>query len=627
MRRTRIFILIFFSAGLMSFAQPSFSRVFSGAFVNDGGISAGACWGDYDNDGYLDLFVANWNNQDNFLYRNNGDGTFTRITEGRIVNDGGFSSGPCWGDYDNDGFLDLFVANQRNQHNFLYHNNGDGTFTKISSGDIVTDYGNSYTGAWGDYNNDGYLDLFVANAGQNCFLYKNNQDGSFSRIKNIAVVQDVGRFWNASWGDYNNDGYIDLFIADSSARGNYLYQNNGDGTFSKITEGPINSDRGYSMSGSWGDMDNDGDLDLFVANAGTSLEGQNDFLYNNNGDGTFTKIEDSPIVKGGGYSHGGVWGDFDKDGDLDLFIGIWGLCDKLYVNKGAGVFEAVTDGPIVTQPGFVSCSPASADFDNDGDLDLYHANWENQNNVMFRNNTTGNNWIKIRCEGTTSNSNAIGAKVIVEANMGNGQVTQMREIRTNNGCRSQSGADAFFGLADAKLVDRITIKWPSGKVEKIENCKSNQTITVCEGKGITHKMPPIPTPKQSAVGVLFQVFQKKGVIALLKEYDHLLKNKHETYALDDQTLIALGNYILTTLGKVKEAIQILETNIHNYPKSAQSHALMGRALAKIGQKEQAIEYFKEAIDLIAEETVLDDQTREDLVNGIEFELKNLKNKE
>src|SRR5437773_5816887 len=125
------------------------------------GFSTGCAWGDYDNDGYLDLFVPN-NNENNFLYHNNRDGTFTKITSGRIVTDGGNSFGAAWGDYDNDGFLDLFVANV-NQKNFLYRNNGDGTFTKITSGAIVNDVGYSWGAAWGDYDNDGFLDLFVAN--------------------------------------------------------------------------------------------------------------------------------------------------------------------------------------------------------------------------------------------------------------------------------------------------------------------------------------------------------------------------------------------------------------------------------------------------------------------------------
>jgi hypothetical protein len=160
-----------------------FFRIGSGDVVNDGGISAGVAWGDFDNDGVVDLFVANWQNQRNFLYRNAGDATFTKILEGDIVNDVAhydpYSSGPCWGDFNNDGFLDMFVANQRDRNNFLYMNNGDGTFTKITDDPVVTDGGASFSSAWGDYDNDGYLDLFVANAfNQDNFLYRNKGDGT-----------------------------------------------------------------------------------------------------------------------------------------------------------------------------------------------------------------------------------------------------------------------------------------------------------------------------------------------------------------------------------------------------------------------------------------------------------------
>jgi parallel beta-helix repeat protein len=170
---------------------------------------------------------------------------FTRITEGDIVNDGGNSLGTAWGDYDNDGYLDLFVTNGRlisEENNFLYRNNGDGTFIKITTGDIVNDVGNSSGAAWGDYNNDGYLDLFVANgwwiAEQDNFLYRNNSDGTFTKIITGDIVNDEGPSWGSSWGDYDNDGDLDLFVANgfwSFEHENFLYRNNSDGTFAKIT--------------------------------------------------------------------------------------------------------------------------------------------------------------------------------------------------------------------------------------------------------------------------------------------------------------------------------------------------------------------------------------------------------
>jgi len=246
----------------------------------------------------LDLFVANFGG-DNFLYQNNGDGTFTPITAGAMVNDGGFSAGGSWGDYDNNGDLDLFVANANGEDNFLYQNNGEGTITRIIIGEIVNDSGRSFGSSWGDYDNDGDLDLFVVNAadqgvGEDNFLYQNNGDPegtgqvTFTRIITGAIVNDRGTSRGSSWADYDNDGDLDLFVANFGfvgAEDNFLYQNNGDGTFTPIISGAIVNDSGRSFGSSWGDYDNDGDLDLFVANAG-----EDNFLYQNNGDGTFTPI-------------------------------------------------------------------------------------------------------------------------------------------------------------------------------------------------------------------------------------------------------------------------------------------------------------------------------------------------
>jgi len=294
----------------------------AGAFTNLTGVtvvtnlgqSFAAAWGDYDNDGYLDLFIPNLG-QKNFLYHNNGDGTFTKITTGSIANDIGNSVACAWGDYDNDGFLDLFVANRGRQKNFLYHNNGDGTFTRIATGSIVTDAGSSEGCAWGDYDNDGYLDLFVANFGQRNFLYHNNRNGSFTKITSGAVVTDVANSVCAAWADYNNDGYLDLFVS-SYGGNNLLYRNNQNGSFTKITSGRIVLDGGTSVGCTWGDYDNDGFLDLFVSNA----SGEQNFLYRNNGDGTFGKITTGRIITDGGDSVGCAWGDYDNDGFLDLFV-------------------------------------------------------------------------------------------------------------------------------------------------------------------------------------------------------------------------------------------------------------------------------------------------------------------
>ena len=224
-----------------------------GSVVTSGGSSRGCAWGDYDNDGYIDLFVSNERGQNNFLFHNNGDGTLTKITSGKIVTDGGFSTGCAWGDYDNDGYLDLFVPNN-NENNFLYHNNRDGTFTKITSGRIVTDGGSSFGAAWGDYDNDGFLDLFVANVNQKNFLYRNNGTGTFTKITSgrSSTTLDIP---GAPPGRLRQRWFLDLFVANGPPNGpgqnDFLYHNNGDGTFTKITTGSLANDGAIGDSCAW----------------------------------------------------------------------------------------------------------------------------------------------------------------------------------------------------------------------------------------------------------------------------------------------------------------------------------------------------------------------------------------
>src|SRR5436190_20488091 len=194
--------------------------------------------------------------------------TFTKITTGSIVSDQGTTFSGAWGDYDNDGYLDLVAANggpSLSENEFLYHNEGTGTFAKILGMNIVTNGGYSFAAAWGDYDNDGRLDLFIPNLNQKNFLYQNAGNGSFNRITNGSIVNDIGNSVACGWADYDNDGYLDLFVANRNVQKNFVYHNNGDGTFTRIFS-IILTAAGNSEGCAWGDYDNDGFMDLFVAN-------------------------------------------------------------------------------------------------------------------------------------------------------------------------------------------------------------------------------------------------------------------------------------------------------------------------------------------------------------------------
>ena len=266
-------------------------------------------WGDYDNDGFLDLFGTTFDSSSkDVLYHNNGDGTFTQITSGPQSNDSGAGTSAAWVDYDRDGWLDLFVDNSLDQNEFLYHNNANGTFTRITSGPLVTSGRTSFGPAWGDYDGDGDPDVFIANSGssgQNDFLFRNDSGGAFTRITSGPVVTDAAQSTAAGWADYDNDGDLDLMVTVWNHRNDRLYENEGRGTFRLVEDSVVTTD---GLSGgplAWGDYDNDGWIDLFI---GSNL-GDANRLYRNRGDGTFEVDSASALSAEGGASICAGWGD------------------------------------------------------------------------------------------------------------------------------------------------------------------------------------------------------------------------------------------------------------------------------------------------------------------------------
>ncbi|NJN77283.1 MAG: T9SS type A sorting domain-containing protein [Saprospiraceae bacterium] len=438
-------------------------------------------WGDYNNDCYPDLFIANYDTDEaNILYKNNGDGTFTETSTALFGADMASSTVGTWGDYDNDGDLDLFVANNIGTGNFLYRNENGTSFTRIYNDPIVNDLGYAHGATWVDYDNDGFLDMFTAEYFATRFnnLYHNNGDGTFTKNTTVAVALDAASSVSGVWGDYDNDGDQDLFVANTNNENNLLYRNNGNGNFTKITTGAIVNDGGQSVGASWGDYDNDNDLDLFVANAGN----QNNFLYENNGDGTFIKVTTGAIVNDGGHSHGSAWADVNNDGFLDLLVtNDQNSVNFLYMNNGNGTFSKVDHRlSLFTTGGGNSFGTAFADFDNDGDLDLFVANHDNQNNYLIQNyNATGvtANFINIKLNGTNSNASAIGSRIAVKATINGISTWLNREVAglTGGGIGGQSDLRAHFGLGDATIIDSIIVTWPSGFKQIETNVAINQS--------------------------------------------------------------------------------------------------------------------------------------------------------
>ncbi|MCI1266015.1 MAG: FG-GAP-like repeat-containing protein [Saprospiraceae bacterium] len=300
-----------------------FTALTGDTIVKDNKPSDGATWADSDNDGDLDCYVVNWYNSKNLFYNNNGVGAFTQ-TQNTIETSGGYCETASWGDYDNDGLLDLYVTRSggsiATNKNLLFHNEGSNAFTKVLTGMPVTDAFISRSVNWTDIDSDGDLDLFVTNENdQNESLYRNDGAGVFTKLTTGPLLNDGGKTMSSSWGDYDNDGDLDVFLANDQGNDG-LFRNEGHFNFTKITSDTVSNCGGNSFSSAWSDIDNDGDLDLYVTNSfGTTTLWPN-FLFLNNGNGSFTRVGNTAPATDLDWSYGCAFGDYDNDGFEDLAV-------------------------------------------------------------------------------------------------------------------------------------------------------------------------------------------------------------------------------------------------------------------------------------------------------------------
>jgi hypothetical protein len=333
--------------------DPTFTMITTGPVVTDFGGSVSAAWGDYDNDGFPDLFANGSDGPIGWLYRNKGDGTFERLFTNAV---GGLRNGlGVWADYDNDGFLDFYKVGPA----ALYHNQGNGTFLSMTNaGPILSDQTFSTGLAWGDFDNDGFVDMMVAKGGsvfdQKNLLFHNQGNGTFAQVTAGSIVNDARSSWTGAWADYDDDGQLDLFVTNCCGEDNQLYHNDGPSGFTGLTAGQVGSlvhDGGHSHGAAWGDYDNDGLLELFVAST-TNL------LYHSNGNGTFNKITTGGIVTNISTveSIGCAWVDYDNDGYLDLIVVNPADNNFLYHNNGNGTFNRIITGGLVNDGTPISCA-------------------------------------------------------------------------------------------------------------------------------------------------------------------------------------------------------------------------------------------------------------------------------
>ena len=474
--------------------DPIFTKIMTGALGSAKGHWHGAAWADYDNDGYPDLYVHQFAPAvKDLLFRNNGDGTFTQldapIPQGLTAQNGAW--GNAWGDYDNDGHLDLFISNNGGR-NVLLHNRGDHTFERIAAGPGAE--GTDSTGpVWGDYDRDGYLDLFVANGYMSSvatrhWFYRNQGDGTFlkmttNEVGSLASARVAATF--GSWVDYDEDGWLDLFLPTNPAR-DCFYRNQGDGSFAPLTNGVL-VDSAFAFA--WADYDNDGRLDVCVGGYGTPTA-----LYHNEGAGTFKKMsaaEVGSLVNDKSWGGGVAWGDYDNDGFVDLFVGggWWNANNQavsaksfLYHNNGDGTFTRIERGSLANDVS-ESMGVHWVDYDRDGFLDLFlthHASLSLAPNLLYRNSGNSNNWLCVKCVGTSSPRFGTGAKIRARATIRGKEMWQLRLIDAGGTCWGGQSFEANFGLGDALVVDTLRIEWPSGIVQELPNVPARQILTVTE---------------------------------------------------------------------------------------------------------------------------------------------------
>lgn len=498
-------------ADALTLIAPLFEEVASTAGVANIGDGLGVAWGDYDADGYPDLYTARGadnGGEPDILYHNLQNGAFEDASAATGTGDAGAGFGAVWGDYDNDGDLDLFVSRYW-QSNLLYANNGDTTFSEVGAAAGVDNVSDSAGAAWADFDRDGWLDLFVIGEYEANVLYHNNGDGTFTDVTGAAgIPHDGGQEESAAWGDYDDDGYPDLYLTNANGP-NRLYHNQGNGAFSDVSAASGANDTRFSHSAAWGDYDNDGDLDLFVANYGQSG------LFRNNGDGTFNDVAEDEGIYVNYNSLGVTFGDYDNNGWLDIFIaGDNGK--QLYLNQGDVYWQHYE--PELFRPGN-SYSAATADYDNDGDLDVYVANrWDGNPNLLYRNVGNDNHWLRVNLLGVLSNASGIGARVRVVS----GGLSMNRAVSGGSGFASQDSLPVEFGLGALSGAVTVEVYWPSGVVDVHTGVAVDQAITFVESTPYLHDLAvaaaspagefPVDTPLTPAVVLRnFGQFSESGV--------------------------------------------------------------------------------------------------------------------
>ncbi|PTX59728.1 putative secreted protein (Por secretion system target) [Kordia periserrulae] len=451
----------------------------SGTIYLGGGIS----FCDYNNDGWDDITIATQSGDPLKIYKNNGDGTYSLET---TLNPNNLSQQKqvIWVDIDNDGDKDLYISSDIDGSR-LYENDGTSLTDITTVSGLPTAAQSNFGASWGDYNNDGFLDVFLCNRGiptpQANYLYKNNGDGTFTNVSATAGIDSGSHLsFCSAFFDYNNDGWQDIYMAnDKTNTTNILYKNNGDGTFTDVSEESETNIAIDAMSVTIADVDGDSWFDIYVTNG---IPGN--YLLRNNGDGTFSNIAASTGTMFESVAWGSVFLDAENDGDLDLYVSgsLDGAVPSLlsaayYSNNGNGTFSMLGSSGFANDTS-ESYANAIGDTDNDGFPEIIVSNNGGDDIFLWKNQTTSsNNWLKVSLEGVASNKQGIGATIELKSQ---GE-THYRYTVCGEGYISQNSETEFFGIGTNTVIDYVKVTWLGGAQDILYNVTPNQALHIVEG--------------------------------------------------------------------------------------------------------------------------------------------------
>lgn len=470
------------------------------------GSYVGTAWVDVDNDGWQDLFVCRYG-----IYRNLHNGNFAKMPTGLELNTNVLST--TWADYNNDGYIDCFLVSTTANKSFLYKNNGDGSFTKITTGAIADSaYNTGWGSSWGDYNNDGYADLIIVAA--NGFgivnhpsrFWKNNGDGSFTKLDTMQFTTLNAPYTCPTFYDYDQDGDIDLFIGSGTASSlatdyNYknLFKETGTPYLQRIDTSIIGSDLVDGQVWNFIDYDNDNDLDAFLTNYSVRNN-----LYRNEGNGFYVKMTEAQvgnIVNSGNVNLTNLWGDFDNDGFQDCFVTKDNNnSSRFYHNNGNGTFTSL-DTISIAIGGGPHFGAAAGDYNKDGKLDIFTTGTTATKGLFLNIYQNSNKWVNIKCTGTTSNRSALGTRIKAKATINGTAQWQTREINAANSFNSMNMLNVHFGFGNAAQIDSLVVFWPSGLRQNFTNVSLNSFYNLTEGSSLTSEVKTISSEVPNSISL------------------------------------------------------------------------------------------------------------------------------